>query len=299
MGYKKILLLPALGLLALQAQATETVPSWSELLRSDPATQTEWAAHYEHGEGVERNMVRAVRLYCSAARKNHVEAQYWLGWLYANGRVGGVDDALAAAWFKKAADQGDEVSRRMLEQLGGPQAASRAECRMPPQEDVIIVHLRNRPANSHYDPRVTEWVNDLAPEYQLDPALVLAVISAESAFKPDAVSPKNAQGLMQLIPATAERFGVRDSFDPLQNLRGGMAYLRWLLAYFQGNVRLALAGYNAGEGAVERYQGIPPYSETRAYVTKIMAAYGRESHPVAPGVTRPSTVLVSMEPTDP
>jgi soluble lytic murein transglycosylase-like protein len=105
----------------------------------------------------------------------------------------------------------------------------------------------------------------------LDPELVLALIEAESNFNPRALSPKNAQGLMQLIPATAERFGVRDAWDPEQNLRGGMAYLRWLLARFKGNVQLALAGYNAGEGAVERHGGIPPYAETRAYVSHIIA----------------------------
>lgn len=79
---------------------------------------------------------------------------------------------------------------------------------------------------------------------------MLAVIEAESGFNSQARSVKNAQGLMQLIPETAERFGVQDPYDPVQNLQGGMAYLRWLLAYFQGDVRLSLAGYNAGEGAV-------------------------------------------------
>jgi hypothetical protein len=82
-------------------------------------------------------------------------------------------------------------------------------------------------------------------------------------------SHKNAQGLMQLIPATARRFGVKDVWDPEQNLRGGMSYLRWLLDHFEGDVKLALAGYNAGEEAVRRYRGIPPYAETRAYVERI------------------------------
>ena len=97
------------------------------------------------------------------------------------------------------------------------------------------------------------------------------MIEVESNFDPNALSPKNAQGLMQLIPATAERFGVRDVWDPEQNLRGGMAYLRWLLGEFNGDVRLALAGYNAGEGAVREHGGIPPYPETQDYVTRIMS----------------------------
>lgn len=109
----------------------------------------------------------------------------------------------------------------------------------------------------------------LAPRYRLDPGLVLAVIRAESNFDPTALSPKDARGLMQLIPATASRFGVTDVWDPLDNIKGGMAYLRWLLDHFDGDEALALAGYNAGEGAVRRYRGIPPYAETRNYVKKI------------------------------
>ena len=101
------------------------------------------------------------------------------------------------------------------------------------------------------------------------PRARLAVIEAESNFNPRAVSPKNAQGLMQLIPATAVRFGVENVWDPEQNLRGGMAYLRWLLDRFDGDVRLALAGYNAGEQAVHRHGGIPPYNETQDYVRRI------------------------------
>jgi soluble lytic murein transglycosylase-like protein len=114
-------------------------------------------------------------------------------------------------------------------------------------------------------------VHKLAPHYELDPELVLAVIEAESNFNPRALSPKNAQGLMQLIPATATRFGVDDVWNPEQNLRGGMAYLRWLMARFENDVELVLAAYNAGENAVDRYGRVPPYNETRAYVTRVIA----------------------------
>ena len=108
---------------------------------------------------------------------------------------------------------------------------------------------------------------------RVSPALVLALISVESAGRVDAVSHKGARGLMQLIPATAERFGVRDSGDPHQNIRGGIAYLDWLIREFEGDAVLALAGYNAGEGAVKRSGGVPNYAETRAYVPKVMAAW--------------------------
>ncbi|WP_245636886.1 lytic transglycosylase domain-containing protein [Azospirillum thiophilum] len=123
---------------------------------------------------------------------------------------------------------------------------------------------------------VREIVNRHAVELNLDPDLVLAMISVESRFRPDAVSPKNAAGLMQLIPATAQRFGVVDVFDPEDNIRGGMRYLRWLLDNFQGDVTKAVAAYNAGEGAVEQHGGVPPYQETRDYVRRIRAAYPQD-----------------------
>ena len=107
----------------------------------------------------------------------------------------------------------------------------------------------------------------------VSPALVLAVIAVESAGRPQAVSHAGAQGLMQLIPATAERFGVTDAFDTTQNIRGGVKYLDWLLKHFDTDVVLALAGYNAGEGAVRRNNGVPPFAETRDYVPKVLAAW--------------------------
>lgn len=102
--------------------------------------------------------------------------------------------------------------------------------------------------------------------------LLLAVIAVESAGQPRAVSPKGARGLMQLIPATARRFGVGDSFDPADNIAGGAAYLDWLLEAFRDDPILALAGYNAGEGAVLKHKGVPPYAETRDYVVKVFDA---------------------------
>ena len=108
-----------------------------------------------------------------------------------------------------------------------------------------------------------------ARQHGVDPLLVKAVILAESAGRRWATSPKGAMGLMQLLPATARRFGVADPFDPAQNVAGGTRYLRWLLDRFGGDVTLALAGYNAGEGAVERHGGVPPYRETRNYVRRV------------------------------
>ena len=107
----------------------------------------------------------------------------------------------------------------------------------------------------------------------VSPALVLAVIAVESAGGVAAVSHAGATGLMQLMPATAERFGVADRTDPRQNIRGGVAYLDWLLAHFGRDIVLTLAGYNAGEGAVAEHGGVPPYTETRDYVPKVLAAW--------------------------
>jgi len=107
----------------------------------------------------------------------------------------------------------------------------------------------------------------------VSPALVLAVIAVESGGRRTAVSAKGAQGLMQLIPDTASRFGVADSLSEAENIRGGVAYLDWLLKEFGGDPILALAGYNAGEGAVKANDGVPPYAETRDYVPKVLAAY--------------------------
>ncbi|MDH3667138.1 MAG: lytic transglycosylase domain-containing protein [Paracoccaceae bacterium] len=111
-----------------------------------------------------------------------------------------------------------------------------------------------------------------ARTHRVSELLVVAVIAVESAGRQKAVSPKGARGLMQLIPATARRFGVGNSFDPAQNIGGGAAYLDWLLNRYRGDPILALAGYNAGEGAVDKHKGVPPYSETRDYVVRVFDA---------------------------
>ncbi len=110
-------------------------------------------------------------------------------------------------------------------------------------------------------------------ETQVSPALVLAVIATESSGRADVVSSAGATGLMQLMPDTASRFGVTDATDPAQNIKGGVAYLNWLMDQFGGDPILVLASYNAGENAVRRYEGVPPFSETRAYVPKVLSAW--------------------------
>jgi soluble lytic murein transglycosylase-like protein len=136
-----------------------------------------------------------------------------------------------------------------------------------------VVEEVERSASSADLAALRQLATDTARRHGLDPALVLAVTGVESAFEPRAVSAKGAQGLMQLMPATARDLGVADPLDPAANLDGGTRYLRGLLAKYDGDLTKALAAYNAGPGAVARHQGVPPYKETRDYVKKVLGRY--------------------------
>ena len=148
--------------------------------------------------------------------------------------------------------------------------------------------LLSLPANKRW---IIPLATTLSAWYSLDPKLVLSVIAVESNFEQGAQSPKAAMGLMQLIPDTAQRFNVRNAYNATQNLRGGMAYLRWLLSYYRGNIVYALAAYNAGEGRVDRYQGVPPFPETRAYVKQVIGLYGGVRHGFDERLTAASPML--------
>ncbi|HEU4390849.1 MAG TPA: lytic transglycosylase domain-containing protein [Blastocatellia bacterium] len=163
---------------------------------------------------------------------------------------------------------GDQERGRMLE-------LAKPGDKKPVSNPTLIPKLPGRHISSG-NAAIDALVYDAATRYGLDPCLILSVMGAESAFNRNAVSPKGASGLMQLMPATASRFGVRNIFDARENVLGGASYLRWLLERFGGDVRLALAGYNAGEGAVEFYgYRIPPFLETQSYVRTIYARYSR------------------------
>jgi hypothetical protein len=126
-----------------------------------------------------------------------------------------------------------------------------------------------------------DWIIYRAGEKSgIDPRFIHAVIKQESRYNPKAVSGVGAQGLMQMMPATAKRFGLKNPFDPAANVEAGTKYLKFLLKRFNGDVSLALAGYNAGEASVDKYNGVPPYGETQNYVKKIEATYGKTYHPV-------------------
>jgi soluble lytic murein transglycosylase-like protein len=304
--------------LALQSLPRPNVPppERGEVLPTQVLRWRQEAQGYEHGEGVPRDPVRAAELYCRAARYGDAEAQFSLAWMLTNARGIERNDASAAHLFTAAAEQGHVQARNMAQRMGTPQGPP-PPCLRPPEADPIAPALVQAPAPAtpaaapgpaafrvapipqalleRAPIQILSYVQLAAPEFRLDPALVLAVMAAESNFDPAAVSPKNAQGLMQVLPETGRRFGARNVADPAQNIRAGMAYLRWLLAYFEGDLALALAGYNAGENAVERYLGVPPFAETRNYVLKIMLSLnGRRTHAFDASVVAPSARLALM-----
>ena len=260
----RFLTLLALGL-------TLSVPAQAYL---DATAAYRMALRYHHPLGQNaRNYQRAMLLYCRADTDGHGASAHAIGLLYAAGHGVKRNNKMAAAWFRRAIALGHKESKRMLLLYG------HRGRRLAPRCPNGWGRGGGRQAIKRAPKEIKAIVREFAPKYRLDPDLVMAVIAVESVFQPNAISSANAQGLMQLIPATASRFGVRDPFNPRDNIKGGMAYLRWLLDRFKGNVTWAFAAYNAGEGAVQRYKGIPPYKETQNYVRKLRRLYKKRQHP--------------------
>lgn len=306
---------PLLGLVLPAAASTEDQARlWREQARAS-----------EHGAGVMRNIETALALYCQAALAGDLASLYHMGWIYTNGRGVVRNDAFAAYYFQQAAARGHEVSANMLPLVGRetakPPCIEQAEARRLAEAQAAAdlaaaltaqaaqaaaAEAAAKAAHDEADHRYKKLIDTaqkrqimgivqrLAPLYGVHPGLAYAVIRAESNFDHLAVSPKNAQGLMQLIPETASRFKVSQPLDPEQNIRGGLAYLRWLLAYFKGDVALVVAAYNAGEGAIDRFLGIPPYPETQGYVKRIQEVFSLPVHPFDARITPPSRELSRM-----
>ena len=252
-----------------------------------------WAAEVQPDAAavVPRNSAQAVADMCRMARRGDAESQYQLAWIFAHGRGEERRDGWAAYLFFAASTQGHKDARHMLQSVTWPAAEvptcfTGATAALPaPVAATVAVTA---------PPHIEKLVRRLAPQFQIAPQFALAIIAVESNFDVAALSSQNAQGLMQLIPQTARRFGVRNPFDAQQNIRGGMAYLRWLSAYFEGNTALVAAAYNAGEGAVERHRGVPPFDETREYVRRVIARVGNAPQPFDARVTPPSPKLSEM-----
>lgn len=225
----------------------------------------------EAGVGLRRNLQLAVRLYCDAATLGSSEGFFRIGRIFASGPDYLRNLPLANTYFALAARLGHHGAFENFNRNVAP-AALEDDCNKleigsgiePFDLDGYLAKLT--PAKR----RIADLIRRHAGRYGIDVRIALAVALAESNLNPLAVSPKNAQGVMQLIPGTQERFGVRDAFDAEANIKGGLAYLKWLKARFDGDWELVAAAYNAGEGAVERHGGVPPYRETQGYVQRVL-----------------------------
>ena len=295
---------------ALGQTASHLETSAAVLEHEPPAVRRliQQAKEMESAADTNDNAWKAAVHYCEASRLGSIEGQYQLGMLYAFGKGVPESRPLAAALFSQAASQGHAEAGKMLDSIQITSAelpacvitAELPEKAPQPsfaglQFDIasgstpsIDRFLLSLPANKRW---IIPLATTLSAWYSLDPKLVLSVIAVESNFEQGVQSPKAAMGLMQLIPDTAQRFNVRNAYNATQNLRGGMAYLRWLLSYYRGNIVYALAAYNAGEGRVDRYQGVPPFPETQAYVKRVIGLYGSGRHGFDERLTAASPML--------
>lgn len=285
----RFVLVTLLALLATGVQAVgrdagpSEAPEWSD---EPPALARLLESGYRAEAGRQPGLAAAH--YCAAARDGSVEGQYRLGRLYLLGQGVARDNQVGTTLLSIAAQRGHEKAQGLVSPLAA--AEKLPDCLITGKAPEVLVvdsgeavphevvdrFVRALPADKR---RHAQMVQKLAPRFSVDPRLALAIVRTESNFDASARSPKNALGLMQLIPDTAERFGVRDALDPEQNIRGGLAYLRWLLQHFKGDVALAAAAYNAGEGNVARYKGVPPFAETQEYVRRVLAFYRAPRHP--------------------
>jgi hypothetical protein len=229
----------------------------------------------ERGIGIRKNASLAIEFYCDAATMGSSEGFFRIGRMLAKGERQLRNPRLANAYLALAA----RLGHREASMLHDPLVANASI-------DEICSDLYGTVGQPKFDldgyiagltpekRKIAALIRKKAPQYGVDPRMALGVALAESNLDASAVSPKNAQGVMQLIPDTQDRFGVRKPFDAEQNIKGGLAYLKWLQNRFGGNLKLVAAAYNAGEGNVDRYGGIPPFPETQHYVRRVLGFAG-------------------------
>ncbi len=225
----------------------------------------------ELGSGLVRNPELAIALYCDAGAMGSTEGFFRIGRILALGPPYLRNPALANAYFALAARLGHRAATDAFDEAV-PSAPLEESCGsfsrgFERQGFDLEAYLSGL---SPVRRRIADMIRHQARRHGIDERIALAVALAESNLNARAVSPMNAQGVMQLIPATQARFGVKDAFDAESNVRGGLAYLKWLKSRYHGDWGLVAAAYNAGEGAVDRHRGIPPFRETRDYVRRVL-----------------------------
>ena len=230
------------------------------------------------------NLQKAIALYCVAASTGNPEGYFRIGRLLATGPASVRSAKMANSYLAMAMRLGNQQASRyynprvgnapMGDQCGvGMRGGQGSYFALPSTPFNVEAYLARQSPGKQ---KLATMLRHAAKRHQVDVRLVLAIAIAESNLESRAVSAKNAQGVMQLIPETQQRFGVTQPFDPAQNIKGGVSYLKWLDRRFDGDWVLISAAYNAGEKAVERYGGIPPYDETREYVKRVLYFAGHQ-----------------------
>ena len=230
------------------------------------------------------NLQKAIALYCVAASTGNPEGYFRIGRLLATGPASVRSAKMANSYLAMAMRLGNQQASRyynprvgnapMGDQCGvGMRGGQGSYFALPSTPFNVEAYLARQSPGKQ---KLATMLRHAAKRHQVDVRLVLAIAIAESNLESRAVSAKNAQGVMQLIPETQQRFGVTQPFDPAQNIKGGVSYLKWLDRRFDGDWVLISAAYNADEKAVERYGGIPPYDETREYVKRVLYFAGHK-----------------------
>ncbi|WOE85921.1 lytic transglycosylase domain-containing protein [Aeromonas veronii] len=230
------------------------------------------------------NLQKAIALYCVAASTGNPEGYFRIGRLLATGSASVRSAKMANSYLAMAMRLGNQQASRyynprvgnapMGDQCGvGMRGGQGSYFALPSTPFNVEAYLARQSPGKQ---KLATMLRHAAKRHQVDVRLVLAIAIAESNLESRAVSAKNAQGVMQLIPETQQRFGVTQPFDPAQNIKGGVSYLKWLDRRFDGDWVLISAAYNAGEKAVERYGGIPPYDETQEYVKRVLYFAGHK-----------------------
>ena len=256
--------------------ALEPPVTSEEAPRVRAALEQAWAA--ESDQGYAQDIRLALVLYCHAGISGSSEGYYRIGRIFLEAPPDIKDETKARSYLAVAAQLGHERAAILLGEVQADAVTvddcAEFERAAGGQRFDLARYIAGLSAQKIL---VAELIRQEADRQSISASLVLAVACAESNLEASAVSPKNAQGVMQLIPDTQQRFGVTKPFDPQQNVRGGVRYLKWLLKKFDGNIAHAVAAYNAGEGVVLRYKGIPPYAETQAYVRRVLFFSGLSS----------------------